>query len=161
MNLDITLITLSKEFKRLDMSTKNMLLNLFKQLPRNKDKINYTNPIFNYEIVFKEGAVDEILKIKGWKSCAEMARNMGLTRAYICNLRKRKAACTHTVITRTAALLGNTYGAWWIHFEMIPTGIISPNEPQWNQEKYKGMIPYSKNSIAVEVRKMDYETEKV
>lgn len=135
------------------------MFNLFKQKAKKLAKNPYTTVLFNYEIVFKEGAIDHIIQAKGWKNYAQMARELGFTRAYISSLRKRKVACTQNVITRVAAALNNTQGAWWAYFEIVPTGIASPDQPIWNQEKYKGIQPYQKYSSSGQLRSKDYDVE--
>jgi plasmid maintenance system antidote protein VapI len=114
----------------------------------------------DYIIAFKENAIDIIKKAKGWKTDAELARKLNFTRQYICSLKKRKTPCTHDVIVRIAAALGNTNENWWNHFEIISTGKYQPNHQKWNQAKYEGKNPYDKFSTAAIFREKDQGGDK-
>lgn len=135
------------------------MLNLIKQVISKKSKTTLPNPNFEYRIVFRKGAVEAIKKVKGWRTDAEMAKALGITRSYINQLKKTRVSATSTVITRLAAQLGNTLCNWWVHFEIVPYGIIDQNHPTWNQEKYMGQQPYARFSPCAEIRKLDYKTE--
>jgi len=78
-------------------------------------------------IVLRENAFNVIKEAKGWKTDAELARNLNFTRQYICSLKKRKTPVTHDVMVRIAIILGDTQGNWWHHFEMAKTSLYDPN----------------------------------
>lgn len=137
------------------------MFNRFKHLFRKRIKSSLPNPNYEYRIVFKKGAVEAIKKAKGWRSDAELARNLGLTRAYISMLHRTRATVSATVITRIAACLGNVERNWWIFFEIVPYGVAEPNHPHWNMEKHAGRVPYDRFSLSAEVRKRDYLVETV
>jgi len=72
----------------------------------------------------------------------------------------RRVSVSHNVILRLAYLVGNLYGNWWIHYEVVDSGEpVDPNSPLWNQEKYQGRVPYSRFSSVAEMRKRDYPVE--
>ncbi len=133
------------------------LINL-KRFKRSKSTL--PNPNLEYRLVFRRGAVELIRDAKGWKTDAEMARALGLTRAYITMLRRTKVSVSSTVITRLAAQLGNTDRNWWIHFEIVPWGVPDLNHPVWNQEKFMGRVPYDRFSLSANFRGLDYRAEK-
>ncbi|MDD5610448.1 MAG: hypothetical protein PHH69_02760 [Candidatus Omnitrophica bacterium] len=124
-----------------------------------KSKSGLPNPNFEYRLVFKKGAIETIKITKGWKTDADMARALGLTRQYVSMLHRTRTTVTSTVITRLAAQLGNTESNWWIYFEIVAWGIKDTNHPNWNQEKYMGRMPYSRYSSSAELRQRDYATE--
>ena len=114
--------------------------------PRNK---KIYNPMFSHEITFRPGAIETIRQAKGWKSDAEMARHIGVTRQYVSNLRKNHAYVTHTVIVRLAILLGNVNNNWWIYYEIVPSKKIKDiNHPVHNLEKFNKQLPFSNKSAA-------------
>jgi len=118
------------------------------------------NPIPTLKLVFKEGAVDTIKKAKGWRTDAEMAAKLGITRAYVSMMSKRRVSVSHNVILRLAYVLGNIHGNWWTFYEIVDRGEpIDPNSPLWNEEKYQGRMPYSRFSPMAELRKKDYKVE--
>jgi transcriptional regulator with XRE-family HTH domain len=124
-----------------------------------KNKSVLPNPNFEYRLIFRKGAVETIKKAKGWRTDADMARALGLTRAYIAMLHRTKVSVTATVITRLAAQMGNTDDNWWIHYEIVPWGVSDLRHPVWNEEKYQGRMPYGRYSSSAELRKRDYKTE--
>lgn len=115
---------------------------IFRKHPRHV-KTYLANPFLEHRIVFKRGAVEAVKKVKGWRSDAEMARALGLTRQYISMLHKTRVGVTSTVICRLAVALGSTMSQWWVFYEIIPYGVCDPNHPMWNQEKYIGCQPYA------------------
>lgn len=128
-------------------------------MEKKKEKRIY-NPLFSHEIVFKVGAIDSIKQAKGWKSDAEMARNLGITRQYVSNLKNKRAYVTHTVIIRLAILLGNIHSNWWIFYEIVPSHKIkNNNHPAYNLMKHDKQLPYSKTSAASIMRSLDGEVE--
>lgn len=135
------------------------MLNLFLQRYIKPGKSILPNPNLEYRILFRKGAVEMIKRAKGWKTDAEMARALGLTRAYVSMLHKTRVSVTATVITRLAVQMGNTDKNWWIYYEIIPYGVTDPNHPLWNQEKYMGKIPYDNFSESGNLRKFDYKAE--
>lgn len=96
---------------------------------------------------------------KGWKTDADMARSLGLTRAYVSMLHHARVSVSSTVITRLAASLGNVEGNWWIYFEIVPRGEADRRHPYLNMEKHNGQIPYNQYSSSGELRKQDYMVE--
>lgn len=124
-------------------------------------KATLTTGIPAYKIIFKDGFLDAIKNIKGWKNDAEMARHIGITRQYFSQLKNGKVQVTCLVISRLAVLLGNIDKGWWEPFVLVPYGYWDINHPNMNEEKNKGRVPYSKRSTAfIEQRKLkEYDTE--
>jgi transcriptional regulator with XRE-family HTH domain len=113
------------------------------------------------KLVFKEGSVALIKKAKGWKNDAEMARALGITRAYISMLKSRRVSVSHNVMLRIAYLMNN-FDKWWHFYEVVDCGdIVAANHPIWNMEKYGGTMPYNKSSISADFRRKDYGAETV
>lgn len=136
--------------------------NLFLHKGKRRVKTDLTNNCPGVKLVFKEGQIKLIRHIKGWKNDAEMARALGITRAYMSMLAKRRCNVSHTVITRLAYLIGSLNGKWWVHYELIDAGDpIDPNHPLFNEEKYQGRIPYARHSISADFRSKDYAAESV
>lgn len=138
------------------------MLNIFKHFVKAQVKSNLTTPYFAYRIVFRKGYIrGVIMRAKGWKTYAELARNWGLTRAYICMLDKQQVGVTATVITRCAASLGNVNGNWYEPYVLVPLGDgeFDQNHPVWNQEKHMGRLPYAQYSDSAEIRRKDYAVE--
>jgi len=77
------------------------------------------NPGLEYRLVFRRGAIENIKCAKGWKTDSEMARALGLTRAYITMLHLTRVSVSANVITRLAAQMGNTEKNWWIYYEIV------------------------------------------
>ncbi len=117
-------------------------------------------PEIEFMLVLKEDALNTIKRAKGWKSDAELARNLNFTRQYICSLKKRKTPVTHEVIIRISGCLGNTNGNWHHHFEIIKVGPYNPDHMKYNQAKHDGKQPYSKYSVMADMRSQDSLVEK-
>lgn len=119
------------------------------------------------KLVFKEGIIESICMTKGWwerrknkPNYADMARALGITRAYMCMLAKRRVSVSHQVITRLAYLMNN-FDKWHIYYDVVDAGPAIPsNHPIWNMEKYKGTVPYDEHSLAAEFRGRDHGAEK-
>ena len=126
-----------------------------------KKKTYLPNPIPALKLVFKKDAIEKIKQVKGWQSDKEMANALGITRAYVSMMAKRRVSVSHNVILRVAYLLGSIQGKWWVHYEVVDTGEpVDSNNPLWNQEKYQGRIPYNHFSSSAELRGKDYAVEK-
>lgn len=136
-------------------------LNIFKPIFKKAIKSRLSNPQFEYRIIFREGAIQTIMRAKGWKNQSQMAAALGITKAYLTMLNHTKAQVTSNVITRVATITGNVNENWWIFYDIVPRGLPDPNHPVWNQEKAAGRIPYDKYSISAELRKQDYAVEQV
>lgn len=137
---------------------KNFLKSIFYKETR-KRKTFLPSPGLEYRIVLKKGALKSIMKVKGWHTYEEVAKYLGFTRQYIGMLDGAKVACTHEVITRLAVLLGNIEDGWWVHFQIVPRGVVHENHPTWNQEKHLGRMPYRKHSPQANMRESEYPTE--
>lgn len=137
------------------------LLNLILRKSSKIGKSYLPNPNLEHRIIFKKGAIETIKRAKGWKSDADMARALGLTRAYITMLHRTRVSVSATVIIRLAAQMGNLEKNWWIYYDIVPWGVSDPNHPTWNQEKYMGQIPYRKYSESAEFRSREYKTEQL
>lgn len=125
-----------------------------------KKKVFSPNPAPNLKLVFKDGAIDLIKKVKGWHTDREMAEALGITRAYVSMMSKRRVSVSHNIILRLAYLLGSIQGKWWIHYDIIDSGEpIDPDHPLWNEEKYQGRIPYNRYSSSADLRNRDYKVE--
>jgi len=135
------------------------MFNLFLRLHTKRIKEQLPNPYLEHRIIFKKGAIEVIKKVKGWRTDAEMARALGLTRAYVSMLHKTRVGVTSTVITRLAVCLGNVNGNWWQHYQIAPWGVTDLDHPVYNQERYMGRMPYNQYSPMAELRNRDYETE--
>jgi transcriptional regulator with XRE-family HTH domain len=150
------------ENPRRDLSAKEArkMLDLIKRFTSHSVRYKLTNDKLQYQILFRIGIIDKIKDLKGFKSDSELASFLGITRAYLSQLRNRKKPATHDIIIATSIALGNTGGNWWGPFEIVHTGpSVEPNSPIYNQKKYRGEIPYSKHSPAAEHRKLDYNAE--
>jgi hypothetical protein len=119
------------------------VLSLFFQKAPKHIKSILPVPGLEHRLVFKKGAVDTIKQVKGWRSDADMARALGLTRQYVCMMKKTRVGVTSTVITRLAVQMGSTSANWWVFYEVIPWGVSDPDHPVWNQAKYAGEQPYT------------------
>ena len=135
------------------------MLNLFFRKTTKKVKSNLPNPNLEHRLIFRKGAINTIKQAKGWRTDADMARALGLTRAYVSMLHKTRTGVTSTVLTRLATQMGNITNNWWIYYEIVPWGITDKNHPQWNEDKYKGRIPYMQYSTSAEFRRTDYQAE--
>jgi hypothetical protein len=125
-----------------------------------KGKSILPNPAPNLKLVFKRWEVERIKHIKGWRTDGEMAAALGITRAYVSMMSKRRVSVSHNVILRLAYLLGNLCGNWWVHYEIVDSGEpVDPNHPLWNHEKYEGRVPYSRFSPNAGIRRKDYRVE--
>lgn len=134
---------------------------MFKLFERSRkvQRSNRSNTVAfpEYDLIFREGALSKIKAIKGWKSDAEMARELGLSKAYICGLKKQKFGVTSTVISRIAVATGNIEKNWHIFYDLKFVGFKSSSDPKWNESKYKGEIPYGWASSVAKIRENDYE----
>jgi transcriptional regulator with XRE-family HTH domain len=136
------------------------LLNHILHLKGSLNKGYLPNPAPGLKLVFKEGSVEVIKKAKGWRTDMEMAQALGVTRAYVSMLVKRRVTVSHNVLLRLAYLLGSINGKWWVHYEIIDAGEpIDQDHPLWNMEKYEGRMPYNRFSSSAELRKKDYKVE--
>ena len=125
-----------------------------------KGKSRLPNPAPALKLVFKSGEVEKIKGIKGWRTDRDMAVALGITRAYVSMMSKRRVSVSHHIILRLAFLLGNLRGAWWVHYEIVDAGEpVDPNHPVWNEEKYQGRIPYRRHSLNAQLRSQDYKIE--
>lgn len=133
------------------------MLNIIKHLV-GKNVKQKSNLMPEFWIVFKDGAIDGIKKIKGIASDAELARELGITRQYFCQLKKRNAPVTAGIITRVAWLVGSVKGSWWFPYDMQYRGEIDTTKSKYNMAKFKGELPYEKYSLAAAFRSIDDET---
>ena len=137
------------------------MLKYILQLATKRGKSISPNPNPELKLVFKKGAITDIKKVKGWHTDSEMAKALGLTRQYVSMMKKGRVNVTHTVITRLAYQLGNINGSWWSPFEIIDRGeVVDPNHPLWNEDKFRGRVPYAYASDSALLRSKDYKTEK-
>ena len=126
----------------------------------NEKKVVGYGAYFAYDLYMKRGAIEMIRVAKGLKSDSELADALMLTRQYISNLRHRRSTVTATVIGRLAVLMGNIQKNWWIYFEILPTHKYkTPNSMEFNYEKYRGEIPYTKYSPSGNMRMLDGKVE--
>lgn len=132
----------NKKQKRGSYKEMIKLLNYFLQNEKKSVKSILPVPGLEHRIVFKSGAVETIKKVKGWKTDAEMARALGLTRQYVCMMKKTRVGVTATVISRLAVEMGSISSNWWVFYEIVPYGVSDPDHPVWNQEKTMGRQPY-------------------
>lgn len=136
------------------------LLNVVLQKNDRKVKQYLPSPFPSYRLVLRKDAWDTARKNKGWRTYQDGADAMNLTRQAICMADKARVQVGPEFISRWAACMGNTTGNWWIHFELIPHGVVDLHHPIWNKAKHNGEIPYNQYSEAAELRKMDYSVEK-
>lgn len=119
------------------------------------------DPVPGLKLVFRKGAVETIKRAKGWVTDSDMAYALGITRAYVSMMSKRRISVSHTIILRLAYLLGNLRGNWWIFYEIVNTGeAVDFNHPLWNEDKYHGRIPYDYFSSSADLRSQDYVVER-
>lgn len=140
-----------------------MVLPKLKSILRNlsrKHKSYLPDPAPGLKLVFKVKAVEVIKAAKGWRTDAEMAQALGITRAYVSMMAKRRVSVSHNVILRLSYLMGNVQAKWWIFYEIIDAGEpVAKNHPLWNMEKYEGRIPYMRFSPMADIRRQDYPLE--
>lgn len=148
-------ITINQKTKR---RIKSKMIKLFERSRRTKRSNRSNRMAFpEYDLIFREGAINKIKDIKGWKSDAEMARELGISKAYICGLKKQKFGVTATVISRIAVATGNIDRNWHIFYDLKFVGFKTSSDPKWNESKYRGEMPYSWASQAADMRSDDYE----
>ncbi len=118
------------------------------------------DPMFEYEIFLKPGALEAIKKAKGFKNWTEMAEALKITKQYMSNIKTCNVGISHTFIIRVAVLLNNLGDKWWTFYEIKPTKRkLSLNSPIFNKEKYDGKLPYAKYSPSGNARKVDGNVE--
>ena len=105
-----------------------------------------TSPNVEYKIVFKDGEIDTIKRVKGWKTDIEMAKALGITKQYLSMMRLGKMPVSAYVIAKLACLTGNIEYGWWAPFDIVPRGVYNINHPTWSFEKSLGRVPYSDKS---------------
>jgi len=117
-------------------------------------------PGLEHRLVFKKGAVEAIMKVKGWRTYADMARALGITRQYVSMMAKTRVGATSTVICRLAAEMGSISSNWWVFYEIVPYGVSDPDHPVWNQEKAMGRQPYKSrlSEVYQHCSKSDYRS---
>lgn len=144
-----------------------MLNNVYQKFIRNgklnlpTGKTYLSSPFPVHRLVLKKDALRDIMRVKGWKTYADVGSALGFTRQYIAMLVNTKVSVSSEFISRMAVSLGNISENWHIYYEIIPWGVYDHNHPLWNKEKHDGKIPYEKYSIAAELRKKDYSVEKL
>jgi hypothetical protein len=136
------------------------MLNDILQAKSKKVKQYLPSPFPSYRLVLKEDAWSSAKKAKGWKTYEDGAKAMGLTRQSIQMADKTRVQVGPDFLCRWAAVMGNINGNWWIHFEIIPHGVVHRNHPKWNQAKNMGEIPYEPYSVAALEKQNDYPVEK-
>ena len=113
-----------------------------------------------YKLVFKAGALEAMMRIKGWRNNAAMARETGYTRQYISMVRRGVVSVTVDFLLRILDLTGNINSTSWSElFEIIPRGDYNPNAMMWNADKLNGIRPYSAGSGSAEFRSKDHDVE--
>jgi hypothetical protein len=137
------------------------MFKLFKHVKPKKSSKKLNVNIPDYDIVFKPGAIQTIKEIKGWKTDAEMSRALGVSKSYICGLKKQTFGVTSTVITRIAHATGNVEENWHIFYDLKFLGFRMSSDPKWNNLKYNGEMPYSWKSKSAALRNKDYGNEPI
>jgi hypothetical protein len=128
--------------------------------PKRKRAIRRTtpSPYPAAKIVFKPGALESVMQLKGWRSYTQMADALGYTRQYISFLAGGGKA-SDDFICRLTVALGNNADNWHEPFTVIPARKVPDNHPLWNQAKYEGKIPYQPFSPTATERAKDYKVE--
>lgn len=137
-----------------------ILKSLFNGGKRREDaNVNYgktqSSKPATHVIFFKDGHLDAVKKVRGVKSDAEMARILGITRAYYSLIKARKKPVTHEVICKVAEVTGTIAQDWWAGLEICPVNWINPNHPSNNMAKYHGYKPYDRYSPSAEFREAE------
>ena|SRR3990167_10136380 len=116
-----------------------------------------------FVIVFKKKYIKNyLMPVKGWKTYTEVARNYRKTRQYMNMLDNQIVPVSGEIIAITANLTGSIEGNWQQPFEILYCGeALNINSQKFNMAKYRGEVPYCKNSIAAAMREQDYEVEKL
>lgn len=130
------------------------LLNSLERREKQIVKLALTHDKFNYAIYFAPHALETIKLAKGIDSDLQLAKMLGITRAYLSMLRNKKAPVTGEVIVRVAVILNNTQTNWHKFF-VIEVSDEKTSYQKYNMAKYSGEIPYTKDSLAYELRKSD------
>jgi hypothetical protein len=98
-----------------------------------------------YKIFFKPGAIQDIMKVKGYRSITELSKALGISKSYISHLDHRRRSVSSEVIVLFAALTGSTDpdSIWQAPFEIVKTGHRPPsNNPANNYKKFYGEQEY-------------------
>lgn len=117
------------------------------------------SPYPAHKLVIKKKSLHSIMVAKGWKTYTQVASALGFTRQYVTMVANGVPVSSEFII-RMALCLGNQKYNWHVHYEIAPRGYINENHPTWNEQKYKGQIPYEKYSISADLRKDAYPVEK-
>ncbi|RLI01994.1 hypothetical protein DRO30_03310 [Candidatus Bathyarchaeota archaeon] len=107
-----------------------------------------------YQLVFKPGMLDDIKRVKGWKTDTQMAKELNFTRGYVSQWRHGGAVSADAILA-IAKHTGTINGAWWAPFEIVPKGIYKPNHPVFNTQKLNGKRPYEAFSLQGDFRKAE------
>jgi predicted metal-binding protein len=112
----------------------------------------------------KRSTWDAIRISRGWVgkgAASRFAETIGITRQYASEIINQRCGCSSNVMRKIIDLLGIKEGCWCHLFDRNCMVDFDPNHPIYNQEKYMGVIPYTKHSTAAEMRNLDYPVEKL
>lgn len=136
-----------------------LLENNILQEPIQGGKSHLPNPYPAHKIMIMKKSLHSIMIAKGWKTYADVGHALGFTRQYVAMIASGVPVSSEFIV-RLALSLGTQLDNWYVHYQIAPRGYIAQNHPTWNEQKYKGQIPYDKISLMAELRKLDYPVEK-
>ncbi len=113
-----------------------------------------------FSLIITKVELDKILENKCWQNDSVMAKNLGITRQRISQIRKN-GKISPQIAGMIAFHMGNLNSNWWRHFSLEIVDWKRFDSPKWNYAKYDGTIPYTKYSRSAELRSLDGEVEKI
>jgi hypothetical protein len=147
---------------------RGFVVNNFTPPPLTRQKEDYKS------FYLRKSTWEAIRTSRGWYgrgATVRFAEALGVTRQYAWDIITQRCGCSSNVMRKIIALLGmdrpivikgqDHYQCWCVLFEMVCQREANPNHPIYNQMKYAGEVPYSKYSESANLRKRDYDTEKV
>lgn len=134
--------------------------NWFKREHNLEKKSSFPKEFPEIKFYFRDGALDLIKKIKGWKNDGEVAKGLGLTAGLISQIKSEKQHVSDAVMGRICWALGNMGEKWGHLFEpRVTSKPIKTSNPRFNMAKFRGEVPYEDNSEAAGHRSLDRITE--
>jgi plasmid maintenance system antidote protein VapI len=99
-------------------------------------------------IYFRDGAIDDIKRIKGLKRNCELAQSLWVSETLISHIQAKRKPVSADLLCRVAYLLGSTAGGWDAPFKIVQTGWEPTNHQRNNMRKYNGEMEYEKYSVS-------------
>lgn len=146
--------------KELEVAHKMLNAILQKISHLGKPEVTKDGLIPEFSLIITKNELDRILKNKGWENDSVMARNLGITRQRLCQIRKN-GKISPQIAGMIAFHMGNLNANWFNHFSLEIVDWKDANSPKWNYSKFQGEVPYGKHSISASMRSLDHEVEKI